>query len=112
MAESCGSLRMSRKEDGDIFSGLAALLNFDAASLLAFAADFFAALPPLAPESCRCSAGFSVLDPFLFEFCLRYLVVDFTPSSRAESARTQMNPLLQSSVGCICSTLLKAYNIS
>lgn len=112
MAESCGTLRLSRKKGGDIFSGLTVLLNFEAASLLAFAADFFAALPPLAPESCRWIAGFSAFDPFLFEFCFRYLVVDFTPSSRAESARTQINPFLQSSVGCICSTLLKAYNIS
>lgn len=80
MAESCGVVRLSRKQDGDIFSVLAILLAFEAASLLAFAADFFAALPPLAPESCRWGAGFSVFDPFLFEFCFRYLVVDFTPS--------------------------------
>ena len=41
----------SGMEDANL-PDLADRLSFEAAILLAFAADFFAALPPLAPESC------------------------------------------------------------
>lgn len=71
-------------------------------------ADFLAALPPLAPDRCLCGAGVSPFPPFLFGLYLRYLVVDLTPSTRADSSRTQIYPLFVSSVGVNFSTFLKA----
>lgn len=71
-------------------------------------ADFLAAFPPLAPDRCRCGAGVSPFPTFLFGFCLRYLVVDLTPSLSADSSRTQIYPFLVSSEADICSTFLKA----
>lgn len=60
-------------------------------------AAFLAAFPPLAPERCLCGAGASTFPTFLIELCFLYLVVDFTPSTSAESSRTQMNPFFESS---------------
>lgn len=71
-------------------------------------ADFLAAFPPLAPDRCLSGAGVSPLPPFLFGLCLRYLVVDLTPSTRADSSRTQIYPFFVSSVGDNFSTFLKA----
>lgn len=70
--------------------------------------DFLAAFPPLAPDRCLSGAGVSPFPPFLLGLCLRYLVVDLTPSTRADSSRTQIYPLFVSSVGDNFSTFLKA----
>lgn len=48
-----------------------------------------AALPPLAPDFCRCESGWPLRDVFLAPAVLRYRVVDCTPCRRASCVRYQ-----------------------